>query len=97
MLEDFYSTKEVAAILGVTTRAVEKWRLEGKLRPVKAGWLCRYPESEIRRFLGLSADGESYANENVDENGNFRGELAEVRKLEEAQELAEDQEPPMAA
>lgn len=59
MFEKFYSTRETAEILGVTTRAVEKWRLEGKLRPVKAGKLCRYPESEIRRFLGLSADGDA--------------------------------------
>jgi excisionase family DNA binding protein len=81
MLEKFYSTKETAEILGVTARAVEKWRLEGKLRPVKAGKLCRYPESEIGRFLGLSADGTSYANENVDEKGNSRGELAEAQKL----------------
>ncbi len=80
MLEQFYSTREVAEILAVTTRAIEKWRLEGKLRPVKAGKLCRYPESEINRFLGLSANGEPYANENVDEDGNSRGELAEAQK-----------------
>lgn len=59
MLENFYSTKGTAKILGVTVRAVENWRLEGKLRPIKAGRLCRYPESEIRRFLGLSTDGEA--------------------------------------
>lgn len=81
MLEDLYSTKEVAEILGVTTKAVEKWRLEGKLRPVKAGKLCRYLESEIRRFLGLSAEGKPYANENFDEDGNARGELAEAQKM----------------
>jgi hypothetical protein len=80
MLEQFYSTRDVSQILAVTTRAVAKWRREGKLCPVKAGSLCRYPESEINRFLGLRDDGSSYANQNVDENGNFRGDLAEAQE-----------------
>ena len=81
MIEQLYTTQQVAEILAVTTKGVEKWRLEGKLRPVKAGKLCRYPESEINRFLGLSDDhSSSWANENVDTDGIARGELAEAQK-----------------
>lgn len=58
-MEQLYSTSEVAKVLNVTVRAVESWRLQGKIKPLKAGHLCRYPDSEIRRFLGL--DGESTA------------------------------------
>jgi hypothetical protein len=75
MLEDRYLIHDVAEILGVTTRAVARWRREGKLRPVTPRSLY-YPESELNRFLGISVDGEQYANENVDEDGNSRGELA---------------------
>ncbi len=84
MIEQLYTTQQVAEILAVTTRGVEKWRLEGKLRPIKAGKLCRYQESELKRFLGISGDGgSSWANENVDENGNSKGELAEAQKVGE--------------
>ncbi len=51
MIEQLYTTKEVAEVLRVTAKAVEKWRFEGKLRPVKVGKLNRYPENEIRRFI----------------------------------------------
>jgi excisionase family DNA binding protein len=68
MLEQFYSTKHVAEILAVTTKAVERWRRKGMLRSVKAGKLCRYPESEINRFLGIGDDGETFANDQVNED-----------------------------
>lgn len=55
-METLYSTSEVAKILNVTIRAVESWRLQGKIKPLKAGHLCRYPESEIRRFLGVGSE-----------------------------------------
>jgi excisionase family DNA binding protein len=80
MLEQFYSTKEVAEILSVTTKAIETWRWEGKLIPVKAGRLCRYPESELKRFLGLNEHGEAHPNDNYDENGNAIGQLSEAQK-----------------
>jgi len=55
-MEQLYSTSEVAKILNVTVRAVESWRLQGKIKPLKAGHLCRYPESEIKRFLGVGIE-----------------------------------------
>lgn len=55
-MEKLYSTREVAKILNVTVGAVASWRLQGKIKPLKAGHLCRYPESEINRFLGLGGE-----------------------------------------
>ena len=81
MIEQLFSTKDVAEILGVTTKAVEKWRREGKLRPLKAGSLCRYPEDEIRRFLGLRDDGTVAANGRLDENLEPIGELAKSQSI----------------
>ena len=50
-MQKLYSTKEVAERLGVTVSAVQKWRLIGRLRPIKVGSLCRYSEAEMGRFL----------------------------------------------
>ncbi len=55
MIEQLYTTKQVAEILRVTVKAVEKRRFDGKLRPVKVGKLNRYPESAIHRFIGTIA------------------------------------------
>lgn len=78
MIEQLYSTKDVAELLAVTTKAIEKWRSEGKLRPIKVGRLCRYSESEISRFL--KEDGATFANEQIDESGEAIGELATAQK-----------------
>jgi excisionase family DNA binding protein len=80
MIEQLYSTKDVAELLAVTTKAIEKWRGEGKLRPIKVGSLCRYSESEISRFLGIKEDGATFANEQIDESGGAIGELAAAQK-----------------
>jgi excisionase family DNA binding protein len=58
MIEMMYSTEDVANLLNVTVRAVENWRLKRKLRPLKAGGRCRYTESELKRFLGISESVE---------------------------------------
>ena len=84
MLEQFFSTRDVATILGVTTKAVEKWRREGRLRPLKAGSLCRYPEDEIRRFLGLEEDGTVSAGAQLDENLEPIGELGKAKGQDKA-------------
>lgn len=82
MLEQFYSTKDVAEILAVTTKAVEKWRAEGKLHPVKAGKLCRYSESEINRFLGINEEGAMSANGQIGESREAAEEMAGAQKEE---------------
>jgi excisionase family DNA binding protein len=81
MLEQLYSTEHVAEIMGISTRSVERWRREGKLRPVKAGRLIRYPEAQLNRFLGIDSNGVFTPNEHVDENGDAIGELAEALKM----------------
>ena len=79
-LEYMYAKEAVADVLGVTPHKVEQWRKEGKLTAMRAGKLWRYPENTINRFLGLSDDhGDSWANENIDEDGNARGELTAAR------------------
>ncbi len=87
-LEYMYDKETVAEVLGVTPHKVERLRKEGKLTALRAGKLWRYPESTINRFLGLSDDhNRSWANENIDEDGNARGELAEARGLWDAPEV----------
>jgi hypothetical protein len=86
MIEQFYSTKHVADILAVTTKAVERWRRKGKLKPVRAGKLCRYAESEINRFLGIGENGETFANDHVNEDGSATGELLAAQHEAEIRE-----------
>lgn len=97
MIEQLYSTKDVAELLAVTTAAVEKWRWEARLRPVKVGKLCRYSENEISRFLGIKEDGATFANEQIDESGEAIGELAAAQKEAAAQEEAAAQKETLAA
>mgnify|MGYP003884661235 CR=1 FL=1 len=48
------STGEVAKIFGVSYTAVKKWTYSGKIKFIKTpGGRYRYPESEVRRLLGL--------------------------------------------
>lgn len=47
----FLTTRQAANMLGLSTRVLEKWRLEG--RPpsfVKFGWAVRYSRAELDRF-----------------------------------------------
>ena len=76
MIEQLYSSQHAAEVLGVTTYWVEKWRREGKLTPLRAGRLLRYPEDEIKRFVGIEAEGEVVANDQVNSDGEAIGELA---------------------
>jgi predicted site-specific integrase-resolvase len=71
MIEMMYSTKDTADLLSVTVRAIENWRLKGKLKPLKAGGRCRYTESELKRFLGIS---EPVENENEGVKGANEGD-----------------------
>ena len=52
--ERLLSTGEVAKIFGVSYTTVKKWAYSGKIRFIKTlGGRYRYPESEVRRLLGL--------------------------------------------
>ena len=53
-MEKLYTLKEAKKLLGVTTRTIQRWDKEGKIRVVRTvGGRRRIPESEIKRILGL--------------------------------------------
>ncbi|MEM2573557.1 MAG: IS607 family transposase, partial [Candidatus Jordarchaeales archaeon] len=54
LMEKLYTLKEAKRLLGVTTRTIQRWDKEGKIRCVRTvGGRRRIPESEIKRILGL--------------------------------------------
>jgi len=56
-MEKLYRVKEVAEILGVHPKTVQKWAREGKIKVVyTVGGRRRIPESELRRLLGEKTD-----------------------------------------
>ena len=53
-MEKLYTLKEAKKLLGVTTRTIQRWDKDGKIRVVRTiGGRRRIPESEIKRILGL--------------------------------------------
>jgi acetyl-CoA synthetase len=50
-LEELLLPAEVARILRVTTRTVERYCKQGRLRAVKVGRLWRIPRSSLKEFL----------------------------------------------
>jgi excisionase family DNA binding protein len=50
-LEELLLPAEVARILRVTLRTVERYCKQGKLRAVKVGRLWRIPKSSLEEFL----------------------------------------------
>jgi putative resolvase len=53
-MERLYTLKEAKKLLGVTTKTIQRWDKEGKIRVVRTvGGKRRIPESEIKRILGL--------------------------------------------
>jgi len=56
-MERLYTLKEAKKLLGVTTRTIQRWDKEGKIRVVRTvGGRRRIPESEIKRILGLKEE-----------------------------------------
>jgi len=56
-MEKLYTLKEVKKLLGVTTKTIQRWDKEGKIRVVRTiGGRRRIPESEIKRILGLKEE-----------------------------------------
>jgi putative resolvase len=53
-MEKLYTLKEAKKLLGVTTRTIQRWDKQGKIKVVRTvGGRRRIPESEIKRILGL--------------------------------------------
>ena len=56
-MEKLYTLKEAKKLLGVTTKTIQRWDKEGKIRVVRTiGGRRRIPESEIKRVLGLKEE-----------------------------------------
>jgi putative resolvase len=55
-MERFYTLKEAKRLLGVTTKTIQRWDKEGKVRVVRTIGGRRIPESEIKRILGLKEE-----------------------------------------
>jgi len=56
-MEKLYTLKEAKKLLGVTTRTIQRWDKDGKIRVVRTiGGRRRIPESEIKRILGLKEE-----------------------------------------
>jgi excisionase family DNA binding protein len=43
----YYDRQEVAEILGVSTRTVQRWAADGRMPVVKMGRLLRFPRAEF--------------------------------------------------
>jgi putative resolvase len=56
-MEKLYTLKEAKKLLGVTTKTIQRWDREGKIRVVRTiGGRRRIPESEIKRILGVKEE-----------------------------------------
>ncbi len=56
-MEKLYTLKEAKKLLGVTTRTIQRWDRDGKIKVVRTvGGRRRIPESEIKRILGLKEE-----------------------------------------
>ena len=54
-MEKLYTLKEAKKLLGVTTKTIQRWDKEGKIRVVRTVG-GRIPESEIKRILELKEE-----------------------------------------
>ena len=59
MSERLYALKEAKKLLGVTTRTIQRWDEDDKIRVVRTlGGRRGFPGSEIKRILGLKEERE---------------------------------------
>jgi putative resolvase len=56
MSERLYALKEAKKLLGVTTRTIQRWDKDGKIKVVRTLGGRRIPESETKRILGLKEE-----------------------------------------
>jgi excisionase family DNA binding protein len=50
-MENYYTIKEVAEIIKVTTRSITNWIATGKLKSVKIAGIVRIKESDLIEFI----------------------------------------------
>lgn len=50
-MEKYYSTEDVAEILGFKEKTVREWLRTGKLKGKKVGRLWRVKESDLEKFI----------------------------------------------
>jgi excisionase family DNA binding protein len=50
-VEKYYSTEDIAEILGLKEKTVREWLRTGKLKGKKIGRLWRVKESELEEFI----------------------------------------------
>jgi predicted site-specific integrase-resolvase len=51
-----YTLKEAKELLGVTTKAIQRWDREGRIRAVGTIGGGRIPEGGVKRILGLEEE-----------------------------------------
>jgi excisionase family DNA binding protein len=52
----FYSRNDVANIIGITPRTVDRWIESGILKRIKVGGIVRIPQSSLAKVLGGSIE-----------------------------------------
>ena len=57
MTQTYWTRKQVAARFNVSTRTVDRWILDDKLRAWRIGRTVRIAESDIARFINDYAGG----------------------------------------
>jgi len=56
-MEKLYTLKEASQLLGVSTRTIQLWDKQGRIKCIRtAGGRRRVPAGEIERILGLRID-----------------------------------------
>jgi excisionase family DNA binding protein len=62
IMEKFWTTEEVAAMLRVNGSTIRRWRLDDVgPRFVKVGNVYRYPDSELREWIRQRVEGRRAA------------------------------------
>lgn len=61
MIEQLYTKKEIAKLLGFSIRTIEKMMKSGELMPVKVSKSIRFRESDVKKLI--QAESESVDDE----------------------------------
>lgn len=62
MIEQLYTKKEIAKLLGFSIRTIEKMMKSGELMPVKVSKSIRFRESDVKKLI--QAESESVIDDN---------------------------------
>lgn len=70
--KEYYTSLEVAGIIGVNVKTVQRWIREGKLKSIKTiGKHVRIPSSELKRINGSSVCHETVKTTKKEEEKNI--------------------------